>query len=325
MSEELQKLAALTRGLRAPLTLEQLLQSIANEAAALLDTPRASVRLLDPSGTRLMASVRAGEALHTDAFADFTLGQGLVGWVAQHGQPLRSGDAQAEPRFHHRPDLKDPLGSFVGVPMMAGRVCLGVLSAVHGERDHFTAHHEALLELLAAICSPHVEIARLARLAQVDPLTGALNRRGLDLVFPDTRTGPTSVVLVDVDHFKRINDQHGHAVGDEVLRRVAHLLSTVLRAGDSVARWGGEEFLLVLPGVELARAHRVAERARAILQKSPLLIGEQTIGMTASFGVAEQGGDETRDALIARADQAMYAAKQGGRNRVCAAPQPAPR
>jgi len=316
MSDEIATLAVLVQGLRDQQTLEQLLQRIADGAAVLTGAPRASVRLLDASRTRLMSVVRAGDPLHTNALKDFTLGEGLVGWVALHGQPLRLADAERDPRFKRRGDLIAPMGSFLAVPLMAGRACLGVLSVINSTPDAFTEHHLSLLSLLGAVTAPHVEIARLARLSQVDPLTGALNRRGLELAFPDQHAGPTTVVLVDVDHFKLVNDQHGHAVGDEVLRRVAHLLSSAVRGGDAVVRLGGEEFLLVLPGIELSRARRIAERARAAVEASPLVIGDETVAVTASFGVAEQRAEETRDAVIGRADRAMYEAKKTGRNRV---------
>jgi diguanylate cyclase (GGDEF)-like protein len=182
--------------------------------------------------------------------------------------------------------------------------------------------------VLAALCAPQVELARVARLAQVDPLTGVLNRRGLDLAFPEVAmpaggedgiVRPLSVAMADVDHFKEINDAHGHATGDEVLRKVAALVSGVLRAGDAVVRYGGEEFLLILPGVELARALVVAERARASAEGSHFFAGGSQLRVTLSIGVAERGPGERRDALIERADRAMYVAKQAGRNRVARA------
>lgn len=305
------------------LSLEQMLQLIADGAARVLAVPRVSVRLLDASQAQLVAVARAGAPFH-DKPVQFRLGEGLIGWIAQHGEPIRVASAEADPRFAPREGMTGALGAFVGVPLIAGRDCMGVISAVAGEGT-FTAEHEALMILIAAMSAPHVEIARLSRLTQVDPLTGSLNRRGLDEHFPEVEilqgevVEPLSVVMVDIDLFKQINDEHGHAVGDVVLKHVANILSRVLRAGDAVVRVGGEEFLLVLPGVDLARAAAVAERARAAVEAHPTPIDEARIESSVSMGVAQRGPAETRDAVIARADEALYRAKLAGRNQVVAA------
>jgi diguanylate cyclase (GGDEF)-like protein len=154
----------------------------------------------------------------------------------------------------------------------------------------------------------------------VDPLTGALNRRGLAQVFPDDGEAdmvmPLCVMALDVDMFKQLNDRFGHAVGDEAIRRVAQLLSVVLRVGDAVVRHGGDEFLLVLPGVDLRQGSRIAERALDMIRNLEIDMGEHAIGITASLGVAERREGETRDELIARADAALYEAKEAGRDTI---------
>lgn len=320
MPSELSTLTGLTLELSDRLALELMLQRIVDRAAILLDTPRVSVRLLDPTRTRLVASARAGAPMHHNAGAEFKLGEGLVGWIAQHARAMRLDDAESDARFLPRADQKQKLGAFLGVPLVSGRACIGVLSSVHPDRAHFTAHHEELLSLMAGICAPHVEVARLQRLSQVDPLTGALNRRGLDLAFPeplaDELAQPLSVAMADVDHFKTINDDYGHAIGDQVLKHVTQVLAAAVRVGDAVIRYGGEEFLLVLPKVDLATAWNIAERARAAVEESGVVAGGVAIRGTISIGVAERRGGESRDALIRRADEALYAAKNAGRNRI---------
>lgn len=324
MVRELEILNALAHELQERLGLEELLQRVVERGAELLRTPRVSLRVIEPGATTLLALCRAGEPLHTDAKYGFKLGEGLVGWIAEHATSIRIPDAEHDPRFVARGDMKEPMGSFVGVPLVSGKAVIGVLSAVHSERDHFTPEHEALLRLLAGISAPQIEVARLSRLARVDHLTGTFNRHGLDRAFPDAsaaRAGEPqkalSIAMVDIDHFKAVNDQHGHAVGDEVLRQVAGLLGTVLRADDSVIRYGGEEFLVVLPNVELVAALRIAERARQAVEATEIVAGPRTtIRVTISIGVAQQRDGEERPALIERADLAMYAAKRAGRNRV---------
>ena len=164
-------------------------------------------------------------------------------------------------------------------------------------------------------------LQQLAALATHDALTGIWNRRQIDqdleaAVKHAHRSGSAlSVLLVDVDHFKSVNDRYGHAMGDEVLRAVAACLSAKLRAGDQVARYGGEEFLLLLPGATLAQASVLAERLRVALQGLGVLPdGGQAL--TASFGLAVWRAGETADQLVRRADLAMYRAKAAGRNRM---------
>jgi len=323
-AHELKLLNTLTRQLADRMPLETLLGRIVDGAAALLDSPRVSVRLLDPTRTRLLAVARSGAAMHGDAAAEFKLGEGLIGWIAQHGEPIRTDDAERDPRFQPRADQREPLAAFLGVPLVSGRACLGVLSSVHPARGHFTEHHEELLTLVGGICAPHVEVARLQRLSQVDPLTGALNRRGLDQAFPtelEALEAPLSVAMADIDHFKAVNDAWGHAIGDEVLKQVAYVLGAAVRVGDAVVRWGGEEFLLVFPNVDLQAAYSIAERARAAVAAAPAPAAGMSLPVTLSLGVAQHRPGEPRDALVRRADDALYVAKNHGRNRTEMAPR----
>jgi two-component system cell cycle response regulator len=161
-------------------------------------------------------------------------------------------------------------------------------------------------------------------LALTDALTGLYNRRYMEQhlheLFGRMRVSgkPLCIVLGDIDRFKAINDQHGHAAGDEVLKTVAKRLASNLRAFDMVIRLGGEEFVCVLPDVDLASARIVAERLRLSICSQPITIGAEAtpLNVSISLGLAEAGPQETASSVIDRADQAMYRAKQAGRNRV---------
>ena len=159
--------------------------------------------------------------------------------------------------------------------------------------------------------------------AVVDPLTGLLNRAALaqriaELEHQAKRradAGPVGVIVADVDHFKRVNDEHGHARGDAVLREIAYAMREALRAFDVVFRLGGEEFVVLLPDADLAAAQEIAERLRAAVSEA--------VPVTMSFGVAvAEGRQFDLDAVLASADAALYAAKRGGRDRVCLADAP---
>ncbi|TBU71859.1 GGDEF domain-containing protein [Pseudomonas daroniae] len=161
--------------------------------------------------------------------------------------------------------------------------------------------------------------------ANVDKLTGAFNRRWLEHVFERERTRclfscqPLSLLMLDVDHFKDYNDRHGHLAGDYALCLVAHTLRRQLRTRDSLVRFGGEEFVILLPELPLQQAADIAERLRESLEQigafySPL--GAQP-GVTISLGLTQMVPKDSLTSLIARADQALYRAKNEGRNRLC--------
>ena len=164
--------------------------------------------------------------------------------------------------------------------------------------------------------------ARLARAASVDPLTGLLNRRGfLERATAEIqRVGRSGrsfiVVLADIDNFKRFNDRHGHACGDHVLRRSAATLQEGVRDVDQVARWGGEEFILLLPETTLEGGAILTEKLRATIAGRQLQYADKRLTITMTFGISSYRKGETLDSCIARADTALYRGKEQGRNKV---------
>ncbi|MDB5847932.1 MAG: diguanylate cyclase [Rhodoferax sp.] len=175
----------------------------------------------------------------------------------------------------------------------------------------------ALGALFSSVLNNSAERAALEQIVNQDALTGLLNRRALPIV--ESRIArkslfdPRSFVLViDLDHFKEINDTHGHAVGDEVLRRAASTMRALLRRDDAVMRWGGEEFLVCLADVSEEDALKVAEKLRLSIQNM-----REPTPVTASIGIAEVMPQRALADTIEIADQALFEAKQSGRNRVC--------
>lgn len=164
-----------------------------------------------------------------------------------------------------------------------------------------------------------IERQRVEKLSVTDRLTGLFNRQKLDDVL-ETEVArakryshPLSIILFDIDHFKSVNDQHGHLVGDRVLVKMAEIMQGSVRSVDIAGRWGGEEFVVICPETDKAGANGLAEKIRASIEKTAFpVVGAKT----ASFGVAEFGPDETITSAIHRADEALYAAKNLGRNRI---------
>ncbi len=165
----------------------------------------------------------------------------------------------------------------------------------------------------------------LEHLAGHDPLTGAVNRnRFLELLKGERQRvrrtpSPLSLVMFDVDHFKRVNDTYGHSVGDDVLRHLVALCREILREVDVLARWGGEEFMLLLPDTALDGAVALAERLRVAIERKDFA---PVPSLTSSFGVAELAPDEPEERCYKRLDGALYRAKGAGRNQVCSAERP---
>jgi diguanylate cyclase (GGDEF)-like protein len=166
------------------------------------------------------------------------------------------------------------------------------------------------------------QLEGLARLAREDALTRLPNRRAFDeaLALEVARAAgsgrPLAALVLDVDHFKRVNDGHGHAAGDAVLVEVAARAAAALRSGDLLARIGGEEFAALLPGADLGAAREAGERIRAAVAGEPVAAAGRQLGVTVSIGCAALAAGEGGWALLARADERLYAAKAAGRDRV---------
>lgn len=163
----------------------------------------------------------------------------------------------------------------------------------------------------------------LLRLAATDPLTGAFNRREFTVLAEQESlrsnryNRPLSIMMLDLDHFKRLNDTYGHAAGDKALQRFTTLCCNTLRTMDIFGRWGGEEFVALLPETDAESAAIIAERLRKIVSQSIFVYNEQKISFTVSIGIAQYAAGETEvDAPLGRADTAVYDAKKAGRNRI---------
>lgn len=285
-------------------------RAVVREAIGLVPANAAAVVRVE--GTDLVvAHESTAELLRPEGLAD-----GVVGRVAATGQPVVQVSA-TEPSIRYLPV------SLIAIPLVgAGRVD-AVLIMIRGTTSAFTPNERERLVALAPIAAAAMQSSREAEeKTLIDAITGVGNRRRLDKELPRVITAaegrPTAIIMVDLDHFKTVNDTHGHPAGDALLQAIGGILRDTVRPADAVYRYGGEEFCVVLPGTDGPTAASVAERIRVAIADHPFEAGlQEPLRATASLGVASATGAPPED-LIAKADQALYAAKGGGRNRVSA-------
>jgi diguanylate cyclase (GGDEF)-like protein len=305
-----------------------LLSKISELICQLLDAQACSVMLLDAGRERLLTKAAYGlrtERMHSLSFA---MGEGVAGWVVEHAQAALIDDVTQDSRFVQLANARTPIASMVCVPLTARGMAVGVVTATSGKPAAFGSHHLELLRFIAMTIALDIENVRLHRVSVTDGLTGAYNREFLSQRLPSevtaaiARQWPLCVAMVDVDHFKSVNDTHGHAVGDDVLAEIAVRLRSAIRTGDILVRYGGEEFLLVLPRADSTQAWEIGERMRQRVSLTPTPVGALELHIRISVGVAQLSDNDKDDpaALIRRADEALYTAKARGRDRVEIAP-----
>lgn len=239
-------------------------------------------------------------------------------------EPLIVPDTLLDERFANLSIVQgEPfIRSYVGVPLASpDGYNLGSLCAIDRQARDFSP---AQIEVMKSFAALVVDELELRRIAQIDSLTEAATRRSFLLEMEKAISSfrrsstPATLLVMDVDHFKRINDTYGHAAGDDVLRTMCHQISSSLRKTDSIGRLGGEEFGILLNGAESEVALRTAERLRQIVEASTFT--SEGLRVTASFGLSVLDPNLAKpDVWLARADEALYAAKRSGRNRVCVA------
>lgn len=304
----------------------------------ILDALPVGVWLMDSSG-QIVQGNAAGQRIWAGAryvppeqFGEYR------GWWLDSGKPIAA-DEWAAARAIHRGETsideeiaiecfdgsrKIILNSAIPLHEDDGRVSGAIIvnqdiSARHQADEEL---HRAKLALELANRNLQLALTREQEAARTDELTGLNNRRHFfdfaSQLFEVARRyrQPLSAVMLDLDHFRRINDSYGHQAGDEVLRLLTRTVAPHLRAADVFARYGGEEFVLLLPDTDAQYARRLVERIRLAVASQRLETGRGAVAVTFSAGIAGMGDDDVRiEAVIRRADQALYAAKAGGRNR----------
>ncbi len=320
----LEILTATARRLAASLQLEELVDAVARETCNAL--PDAEIVALihrrsgGEPGLVLDGYERAADRFFRQPMAD---GEGAAGWVLKHATSRRVDDLPETELAGSAHGVR----SWLGVPLMLYGGCEGVIAVQSTRPGAFGPEHQRLLESLALQIAAALQNAHLYELAMVDGLTGLFMRRYFDARIEEEIERsrryhtPFSVVMMDVDDFKKLNDEHGHLIGDRVLRAIAICVKAQLRGVDTPARYGGEEIALILPRSDMVAAYNVGERIRAAVAELRVTTDAEppmVIGVTASFGIASYPESKATDGedLIRRADRALYRAKKTGKNRV---------
>ena len=274
---------------------------------------------------------------------EFTNLNTLFGVTIRSGQRVIANDPMDDHRRGGLPKGHPPLKAYLGLPIYSGSKLVGMAGVANrkgGYSEELTEEIKPLINALGTLIASHQNTAsrikaeetlfrtqqQLKEMATSDPVTGIANRymvvQELEMLFERNGRGHNLAVLfLDVDHFKEVNDRHGHDVGDEVLKHIAAQISDSLRPTDTVGRYGGEEFLIGLPECAMHDAQAIAERMRLRIEQSPFeLPGGQTLPLSVSIGVAgSPDGWEDLAELIREGDKSMYAAKRAGRNCVTTA------
>ncbi len=351
-AREYEALYKAVRRLTSTLSLPDLFKEVLEAAHTIAPYDRAALLLADGDGSQVtlaaLAPVPSGEEGGADAGGrgpqpppplaslvgrSFPVADTRLGWAL--AQDLYLNFASARERKGGRPlfprGLKLAMGeSCLVLPFKKGGQAAGALVLMDRRPGAYGRSEIRLLEILAPQAAVAIAHARLHRqteeMANTDGLTGLLNRRRFEERLAEEfaraarAPSPFSLLVADIDHFKRINDSHGHPAGDLVLRQVARRLVRQARTSDAVSRLGGEEFGLLLVQADRAGALAFAERVREDIAGMPIELDTGELRVTLSIGLASFPEDGTEPvALLARADQALYDAKRGGRNRVCVA------
>lgn len=333
--KELDFFEEVSKTLTSAVELNEVLGTIMRKAKTLINAEAWSILLLDEETGELIFEKKAGKKDSRKKLRKERLkvGEGIAGWVAREQIPVVVPDVSKDPRFNDRIDKETDFRtkSIMCVPIMNKGTILGVLEVVNKTTsDHFTKEDLDLVLRIVAHAAIAIERSalyqKMKEMSLTDDLTKLFNtrylNRSLDLEISRATRHHTSLSLIfmDIDHFKLINDNYGHLVGSKLLVEIGQLLLKCLRTVDIVARYGGDEFVMVLPQTAPRNASQIAERIRKSIEQNIFLKRDgYSFKMTASFGVASYPESaNTKEELLKLADDAMYRVKNQTRNGVYA-------
>ena len=324
----------LGKALTSSLQLDQVLRTIMEKIDEFLRPDNWSLLLLDEAKQELYFELAVGKASQALKDVRIKLGQGIAGWVAQHGEVVIVPDTTKDTRFFGKVDEKTKMEtrSIVAVPVRFRDTCLGVIELINCVGvDGFDPRDLKLLEALSDFAAIALEnarhVKRIHELTIKDDCTSLYNARHMGFIL-DTEIYRSqrynyefSIVFIDLDHFKQVNDTHGHLVGSRLLAEMGEALKTNCRLIDFAFRYGGDEFVILLPQTSKENAINVARRLHKLIRDTVWLKNEGlNIKITPSVGLAAYPADsKSKEGLLHLADEAMYLVKNTNRDNVAAA------
>ena len=323
----------LGKALTSSLQLDQVLRTIMEKIEEVLRPDTWSLLLMDEEKLELYFEIATGEGSEALKDVRIKMGQGIAGWVAQTGEAVVVPDTSKDSRFFAQVDAKTKMEtrSIVAVPVRFREQCLGVIELINCVgQDGFSTRDLALLEALADYAAIAIEnarhVQRIHELTITDDCTTLYNARHMHFIL-DTEIYRSqrysyefSLIFIDLDHFKNVNDTHGHLTGSKLLGEIGNMIKTHCRLIDFAFRYGGDEFVLLLQQTSKENACRVARRLHKLIGETVWLKeGGLNVRITASIGVACFPSDsKTKIDLIHMADEAMYSVKNTTRDGVAA-------
>src|SRR5881396_2004215 len=318
------------KALTSSLDLDSILQTIMEKMAEYFRPDTWSLLMVDEEKDELYFAIAVGTASETLKNVRLKVGEGIAGWVAKHGERLIVPDVYTDPRFAKRIDEMTKLEtrSIICVPLRSKLRVLGVIQLVNVHMENFTDQETFFLQSLCDYAAIAIENARavekIQELTITDDCTGLYNARHLYKtleaeVYRSSRFGyEFSVLFIDLDHFKSVNDTHGHLIGSKLLAEIGYLIKGQLRLIDFAFRYGGDEFVVLLPQTPKDAALVVARRLRDSLRSSNFCKDEGlNLNVRASIGLATYPHDaKTPHDIIRQADEMMYMVKNSTRDNI---------
>ena len=328
-SYELKIFHDVAKALTSSLDLDTVLQTIMEKMAAYFEPATWSLLMLDENSKEFYYAAVVGAGCESINALTLTTGETLAHWVIEQGQPIIISDVNHDPRIQQssNDNLFPDRCSVVCMPVRTGGKMLGIIQLINVNMEVYN-RNELLLQTLADYAAIAIEnaraVGRIQELSITDDCTGLFNARHLFTVLAEEvhrseRFGyEFSLLFLDLDHFKSVNDQHGHLIGSRLLAQVGEALRNNLRLVDAAFRYGGDEFAILLPQTSKAEALFVARRLMRVFHANHWLAGERAnVALRASVGVATYPADgTTAQAVVRRADEMMYQVKQAGRDNI---------
>ena len=319
----------LTRSLTSSFELSAILRAILDHMERIVQAELWTLLMLDQAKQELYYAIAAGGSQSKLSDLRVKVGEGVAGWVAEHGETMIIPEAHGDPRVIKLGPLPPrKVRSLIALPLRGRKGTHGVIEIFNPRSEHMNDYTIAFLHILADHAAIAIEnardVTRIQQLTITDDTTGLYNVRHLyealtsELTLCQSEAKPVSIAFLDLDRFKLVNDKHGHLIGSELLSKVGARLKQLSREGDACFRYGGDEFVLLMPGTDTGEAMTFLQKLhRSLISTTFQMSNGLELTVSASAGLATAPADGTAlHAIIGAADERMYTVKNTGRGHI---------